>query len=162
MTDASDPAGGAPRPATHHAELGEAFFDVVEPARFPAHLLRHRDERWAARVGLQGLTDAEWIAHFGRFEPLPGSFPRPLALRYHGHQFRTYNPDLGDGRGFLFAQLRDLRDGRLLDLGTKGSGPHAVVARRRRAADAEGRRARGAGHRNAGGAGRRHLQVASA
>ncbi len=32
-----------------------------------------------------------------------------------------YNPDIGDGRGFLFAQLRD-GDGRLLDLGTKGSG----------------------------------------
>src|SRR5687768_9271942 len=47
---------------------------------------------------------------------------RPLALRYHGHQFRTYDPHLGDGRGFLFAQLHDLVDGRLLDLGTKGSG----------------------------------------
>ena len=45
-----------------------------------------------------------------------------MALRYHGHQFRHYNPDLGDGRGFLFAQLHDLADGRLLDLGTKGSG----------------------------------------
>ena len=34
-----------------------------------------------------------------------------------------YNPDIGDGRGFLFAQLRDgARTGRLLDLGTKGSG----------------------------------------
>ena len=32
-----------------------------------------------------------------------------------------YNPELGDGRGFLFAQMRD-GDGRLLDLGTKGSG----------------------------------------
>ena len=61
-------------------------------------------------------------AHFGRFEPLPGNLIRPLALRYHGHQFRVYNPELGDGRGFLFAQLRDCADGRLLDLGTKGSG----------------------------------------
>jgi len=52
---------------------------------------------------------------------LPGSLEAPLALRYHGHQFRTYNPDLGDGRGFLFAQCRDAR-GRLMDLGTKGSG----------------------------------------
>ena len=32
------------------------------------------------------------------------------------------NPNLGDGRGFLFAQLED-DAGRLLDLGTKGSGP---------------------------------------
>jgi len=46
---------------------------------------------------------------------------KPLAQRYHGHQFKHYNPDLGDGRGFLFAQLRN-KEGRLKDLGTKGSG----------------------------------------
>jgi uncharacterized protein YdiU (UPF0061 family) len=52
---------------------------------------------------------------------LADNLPQPLALRYHGHQFGVYNPELGDGRGFLFAQLRD-GNGRLLDLGTKGSG----------------------------------------
>src|SRR5690606_19166045 len=72
--------------------------------------------------GLGSLTDAEWIDHFGRFAPLPDSHPAPLALRYHGHQFQVYNPELGDGRGFLCAQLHDLEDGRLLDLATKGSG----------------------------------------
>jgi len=44
-----------------------------------------------------------------------------LALRYHGHQFQQYNANLGDGRGFLFAQMRDNQN-RLMDLGTKGSG----------------------------------------
>ena len=48
--------------------------------------------------------------------------PQPLALKYHGHQFQDYNPDLGDGRGFLFAQMREPGTGRLLDFGTKGSG----------------------------------------
>ena len=110
------------RPATRHADLGPKLFDLVEPVRFPEHILRHRNQRWAERVGLDTLTDAEWVAHFGRFQPLPGTFQQPLALRYHGHQFRSYNPELGDGRGFLFAQLHDVRDGRLLDLGTKGSG----------------------------------------
>jgi uncharacterized protein YdiU (UPF0061 family) len=62
-----------------------------------------------------------WLEHFAAFKPLPGNLPQPLAMRYHGHQFGVYNPDLGDGRGFLFAQLRDPA-GRLLDLGTKGSG----------------------------------------
>ena len=116
------PVSPAFRPARTHADLGGEFFDAVQAARFPAHILRHRDQRWAARVGLDGLTDAEWTLHFGRFEALPGSFEAPLALRYHGHQFRHYNPDLGDGRGFLFAQMHDLADGRLLDLATKGSG----------------------------------------
>lgn len=110
------------RPSTAHMALGDAFYDVVEAARFPLSVLRFRNQRWAERVGLGDLTEAEWIGHFARFTPLPGSLPQPLALRYHGHQFRAYNPDLGDGRGFLFAQVHDLHDHRLLDLGTKGSG----------------------------------------
>ena len=109
------------RPEVAFLSLGDDFHDPVAPAAFPRHELRYRNQRAAAEVGLDGLADAGWIAHFGRFEPLPGSLPQPLALRYHGHQFRTYNPELGDGRGFLFAQLRD-RAGRLMDLGTKGSG----------------------------------------
>lgn len=102
-------------------ELGDDFYDPVEAADFPQVLLRFRNDRWAPAVGLADLADSEWIRRFGRFEPLPDNLSRPLALRYHGHQFRVYNPDIGDGRGFLFAQLRD-GDGRLLDLGTKGSG----------------------------------------
>lgn len=109
------------RPETAILALGSDFFDVVAPAQFPQHILRWRNDRAATEVGLERLPDAEWIAHFGRFEPLDGSLPAPLALRYHGHQFRTYNPELGDGRGFLFAQMRD-GAGRLMDLGTKGSG----------------------------------------
>ena len=114
------PASSAYRPDPRFFDLGEAYGDAVRPADFPETRLRRRNDRAAATVGLETLTDEEWIAHFGRFEPLPGQ-PGPVAMRYHGHQFRTYNPDLGDGRGFLAAQLR-ADDGRLLDLGTKGSG----------------------------------------
>ncbi|MBA3446625.1 MAG: YdiU family protein [Pseudaminobacter sp.] len=110
------------RPSTSHARLGDAFYDRVAPASFPMHVLRWRNQRWAERVGLGAMSDDAWIDHFGRFKPLPDSYPEPLALRYHGHQFRVYNPEIGDGRGFLFAQLHDAGDGRLLDLGTKGSG----------------------------------------
>ena len=115
-----------PQPAAYTAdakiqEMGGAISDPVAAADFPKAILRFRNRRWDGAVGLDSLTDEEWIAHFGRFEPLPGNITRPLALRYHGHQFRQYNPEIGDGRGFLFAQLRD-GAGRLLDLGTKGSG----------------------------------------
>lgn len=109
-------------PLTHHSRLGDEFYDVVQAATFPAHILRYRNDDVSPRIGLDTLTDAEWVRHFGYFDPLPGSLPQPLALRYHGHQFRSYNPDLGDGRGFLFAQLEDSVDGRVLDIGTKGSG----------------------------------------
>jgi uncharacterized protein YdiU (UPF0061 family) len=109
------------RPVTLHTALGDGFYDPVRPAPFPEHILRYRNQRAARSVGLDHLTDAQWIDHFGRFTPLPGSLEQPLALRYHGHQFQSYNSDLGDGRGFLFAQVMD-KTGRVLDLGTKGSG----------------------------------------
>lgn len=101
--------------------LGSEFYDPVEPARFPKAELRFFNSGWAGRTGLHQLDPDALARHFWLFEPLPDNLPQPLALRYHGHQFRSYNPDIGDGRGFLFAQLRDDR-ARLLDLGTKGSG----------------------------------------
>ena len=110
----------SPLPAPFVA-LADRFADAVEPAQFPDQVLRFRNRRWANAIGLADLDDRQWIKHFGRFDPLPGNLPQPLAMRYHGHQFGTYNPQLGDGRGFLYAQVRD-RSGRLLDLGTKGSG----------------------------------------
>ena len=101
--------------------LADWIGDPVEPAQFPRTQLRWRNDRAAQAIGLADLSDDEWLAHFGRFKPLPGNLERPLALRYHGHQFRVYNPEIGDGRGFLFAQVQG-ENGRLLDLGTKGSG----------------------------------------
>ena len=130
------PVSPAYRPEPRFFDLGADYADAVQAADFPQTTLRFRNDRAAAEVGLEGLSEAEWIAAFGRFEPLPGQ-PGPIAMRYHGHQFRHYNPDLGDGRGFLAAQMREtpqagaLRErgdrqakpsGRLLDLGTKGSG----------------------------------------
>jgi uncharacterized protein YdiU (UPF0061 family) len=115
-----------PAPQATILSLGSAFYDAVRPADFPQCVLRFRNDRAAAEIGLDALDDAEWVGRFGRFRPFDDSLPEPLALRYHGHQFRVYNPEIGDGRGFLYAQFRD-RDGRLMDLGTKGSGqtPHS-------------------------------------
>ena len=101
--------------------MGPEFFDPVSAADFPETRLRYRHDVAARSIGLAGLTDEAWTDHFGRFKPLEDNLKQPLALRYHGHQFRHYNPDIGDGRGFLFAQMKD-DQGRYLDLGTKGSG----------------------------------------
>lgn len=119
MTPATQAFAYHPDPAIQ--KIADFLGDPVEAAAFPEHRLRWRNDRAAAQVGLSGLEDGAWIDHFGRFVPLEGNLPQPLALRYHGHQFGSYNPDLGDGRGFLFAQMRDVA-GRLIDLGTKGSG----------------------------------------
>jgi serine/tyrosine/threonine adenylyltransferase len=116
-----EPQDAPYRPDAAITAISDWIGDAVEPAAFPSHQLRFRNRRWDGAVGLGDLSDETWLDHFGRFVPLPENLPRPLALRYHGHQFRTYNPEIGDGRGFLFGQLRD-GNGRLLDLGTKGSG----------------------------------------
>ncbi|WP_417622219.1 protein adenylyltransferase SelO family protein [Parasphingorhabdus sp.] len=117
----SEPGKTAYQPDVQITQLGEKIGDPVASADFPCHILRFRNDRWDQSVGLDSLDQQGWIDHFGRFEPLPDNLDRPLALRYHGHQFRNYNPDIGDGRGFLFAQLRD-HEQRLMDLATKGSG----------------------------------------
>src|SRR5262245_13075789 len=104
--------------AGFNAAHAGAFADPVAPAEFPQHRLRFRNQRWAEAAGLGALTEQEWENAFARFASLPDNMSAPLAMRYHGHQFRVYNPELGDGRGFLFAQLRD-GAGRLLDLATK-------------------------------------------
>lgn len=100
-------------------ELGADYWDAVEAVQFPRTQMRYRNDPHLRQLGLDpaSVSDADMEAAYGRFEartPL-------LALRYHGHQFGTYNPFLGDGRGFLYGQLRD-RHGQLQDLGTKGSG----------------------------------------
>ncbi|WP_427451698.1 protein adenylyltransferase SelO family protein [Litorimonas sp. WD9-15] len=106
-----------PRTSIH--ELGDDFYDAVEPADFNLVGVRYFDEDLAKDIGLN-LTDHQVVDYFLHFKPLEGSLPEPLALRYHGHQFRHYNPDIGDGRGFLFAQCE--HEEKLLDFGTKGSG----------------------------------------
>ncbi|WP_299195178.1 protein adenylyltransferase SelO family protein [uncultured Erythrobacter sp.] len=119
MNDDPQAAKYTPDPAI--LTLSDWLGAPVAAADFPETRLRFRNDRAAASVGLDSLSDDEWTQHFGRFAPLEGNLPQPLALKYHGHQFRHYNPDIGDGRGFLFAQMRE-GDGRLMDLGTKGSG----------------------------------------
>lgn len=119
MSDVPQAAIYQPSPSI--LELAEWLGAPVDAADFPETRVRFRNDRAAASVGLGELDDADWARHFGRFAPLEDNLTNPLALKYHGHQFRVYNPEIGDGRGFLFAQMRDAR-GRLMDLGTKGSG----------------------------------------
>ena len=99
--------------------LGEDYYDVVPAAEFPKHILRFRNDLLLPKLGLNPdeVTDSHFIEAFGKFKSI-----RPfLALRYHGYQFGYYNPSLGDGRGFLYGQVRGT-DGTLYDFGTKGSG----------------------------------------
>jgi len=101
------------------ATLGNDYFDVVAAAAFPQQILRWRNDDVLIQIGLdpQAVSDQDFIEAFGLFQ----SVQPFLALRYHGYQFGEYNPNLGDGRGFLYGQVRGI-DGELYDFGTKGSG----------------------------------------
>lgn len=99
--------------------LGYDYFDEVAAAEFPQHILRFRNDQLLPLLGLNPheVKDDDFIQAFGKFQGV-----RPfLALRYHGYQFGEYNSRLGDGRGFLYGQVRGT-DGELYDFGTKGSG----------------------------------------
>ena len=102
-------------------QLGGDFWDTVEPHPFRDVRLRYHQPELLAQLGMEGMDEEELLRYFGTFEPLPGRLHGPLAQRYIGYQFQVFNPHLGDGRGFLLAQI-PATDGRLLDLGTKGSG----------------------------------------
>lgn len=92
-------------------QLGTDFYDEAVPAVFPDRKLRY----WNESLGLKIERNLLW-----NFNPIPHNIAKPLALKYHGHQFQQYNPQIGDGRGFLYAQLQI--NNQWFDLGTKGSG----------------------------------------
>lgn len=99
--------------------LGSDYYDEVPAAEFPRQVLRFRNDRLLPKLGLdpKDVGDENFIEAFGKFHCV-GPF---LAMRYHGYQFGEYNAYLGDGRGFLYGQVRGI-DEELYDFGTKGSG----------------------------------------
>jgi serine/tyrosine/threonine adenylyltransferase len=100
--------------------LGADYYDDVVAAEFSQQTLRFRNDDLLIQLGLDpsGVSDADFTEAFGQFVSPAHPF---LALRYHGYQFGEYNPGLGDGRGFLYGQVRGV-DEQLYDFGTKGSG----------------------------------------
>lgn len=64
-------------------------------------------------------TSDDFINTFTGNDELPGF--EPIAMKYTGHQFGQYNPDLGDGRGLLLGEIVTSQ-GKKWDLHLKGSG----------------------------------------
>ena len=64
-------------------------------------------------------ADWDWVQILGGAQ-VPEGF-QPLAMAYAGHQFGHWAGQLGDGRGLLLTQVRDV-DGQLMDLHLKGAG----------------------------------------
>ncbi|MFM1714299.1 protein adenylyltransferase SelO [Aeromonas salmonicida] len=103
---------------TFATELPWACEPVVpQPLREPR--LLHLNRGLLAELGLDGVSDTDWLACCGLGQPLPGM--QPVAQVYAGHQFGGYSPRLGDGRALLLGEQLTT-DGQRWDLHLKGAG----------------------------------------
>jgi serine/tyrosine/threonine adenylyltransferase len=111
----------APTFDTTYARLPERFFAKPPPQPVKAPRLLALNEQLAAELGL----DAEWLRSEAGVAMLAGNaLPETaagIAMAYAGHQFGSFNPQLGDGRALLIGEVVD-REGRRRDLQLKGSG----------------------------------------
>lgn len=105
---------------THRfSDLPSAFFTYVTPQPLD-------NTRWvvwngelAKQFGLPESANEELLNVFAGQNEF-ASFA-PLAMKYAGHQFGVYNPDLGDGRGLLLAEMQH-QNGTWFDIHLKGAG----------------------------------------
>jgi uncharacterized protein YdiU (UPF0061 family) len=104
-----------------YRRLPDTLYSSVQPTGFKNPFLVSFNTAAAALLDLNPAEAgrAEFAAYFGGQRLLPGS--DPIAMKYTGHQFGGYNPDLGDGRGLLLGEVVNGR-GERWDLHLKGAG----------------------------------------
>ena len=97
------------------------FVESIWPTHVPEPSLLQFNESLANQLGLDTAiltTDVATRIFSGNEMPLDA---RPVAQAYAGHQFGSFNPQLGDGRALLLGEVIDLQ-GRRRDIALKGSG----------------------------------------
>lgn len=103
-------------------QLPAPFFRRVAPHGLKEPVLVSFNQPLADQLGLSfdsAEDQALFLQAMSGNATLPGS--DPVAMKYTGHQFGYYNPDLGDGRGLLLGEIHD-RQGKHWDLHLKGAG----------------------------------------
>ena len=71
-------------------------------------------------IDLPSEPGPDFLEIFSGNQPIEGA--RPLAMAYSGHQFGSYNPRLGDGRGLLLGEVLN-KEKLSWDVHLKGAGP---------------------------------------
>ncbi len=102
-----------------YAALPEAFYTKLAPTSVKAPKLLVYNDDLAKLLGLPKAGETELAALFSGNE-IPQD-AEPLAQLYAGHQFGSYNPQLGDGRAILLGEVIDA-NGMRRDIQLKGSG----------------------------------------
>ncbi|GLT09915.1 UPF0061 protein [Sulfitobacter porphyrae] len=103
-----------------YAALPQAFYSRLNPTPVKAPRLLAFNDDMSYLTGLDGVPPEDRAAVFSGNQLPEGA--APLAQLYAGHQFGTYNPQLGDGRAILLGEVLG-RDGIRRDIQLKGSGP---------------------------------------
>ncbi|WP_117234464.1 protein adenylyltransferase SelO [Vibrio maerlii] len=102
-------------------QLSDAFYTLIEPQPLDNTTLVAWNSDLASQLNLpRSQAQATKLTPYLFGESIHRTFS-PLAMKYAGHQFGVYNPDLGDGRGVLLGEVMN-RAGHWVDLHLKGSG----------------------------------------
>ncbi len=102
-----------------YARLPDSFFARQDPVPVRAPNLIAFNSDLAQLLGISP-GDVEEMAQAFAGNAVPEG-AQPLAQLYSGHQFGTYNPQLGDGRAVLLGETVGT-DGKRRDIQLKGSG----------------------------------------
>ena len=98
--------------------LSEDFYTKQGWSPLPKAKLVSFNYDLAKELGLETIDPKDLIKIFNGEVSVPNS--EPLAMAYAGHQFGNWVPQLGDGRGILFGQIKTAEG--LKDLHIKGAG----------------------------------------
>ena len=102
-----------------YLELPDAFYTRVKPTPLKGGQMVCFNAPLAEAMGFSSTDPSEWTGVGSGTELLEGM--DPVAMKYTGHQFGVYNPELGDGRGLLLWETIG-PDGRRWDWHLKGAG----------------------------------------
>ena len=102
-----------------YQELPPSFYTRVQPTPLTDARMVCFNHELAEQMGIHTGNPEDWTGIGAGTELLEGM--DPVAMKYTGHQFGMYNPDLGDGRGLLLWETRG-PDGQRWDWHLKGAG----------------------------------------
>jgi len=101
-------------------DLGPEFYQEKLPDRVTDPYLVDYSPLVGQLIDLPSEIGPEFLKAFSGNQSMAGA--RPLAMNYSGHQFGSYNPRLGDGRGLLLGEVFN-KDKISWDVYLKGAGP---------------------------------------
>lgn len=102
-----------------YLELPDSFYTRVQPTPLSGARLVSFNHELANQMGFHTNDTGQWAGVGAGKELLEGM--DPVAMKYTGHQFGVYNPELGDGRGLLLWETIG-PDGKRWDWHLKGAG----------------------------------------